>query len=179
MNYPHFLYFHRSSSTPSRAGLFELMLLLTGLLSGCASEPPLFSSNPATTDRHINRQGASYNKPYKVNGKTYYPMASAAGYSERGFASWYGAESGDKTAMGTRFRPQGISAAHKTLPLPCKVRVTNLHNGRSIDVVVNDRGPFKKNRLIDLSHGAAKKLGLRGITEVRVEHLSSKVGNFE
>ncbi len=100
-------------------------------------------------------------------------MTSAAGYSERGIASWYGSESGNKTAMGTRFRPQGLSAAHKTLPLPCKVRVTNLHNGRSIDVVVNDRGPFKKNRLIDLSHGAAKKLGIQGMAKVKVEYLSN------
>ena len=177
MNYPQIFYFH-AGTNQSRSRLFVL-LLLTCLLSGCASEPPLLSSTSSTTDRQVNRHGASYNKPYKVKGKTYYPMASAAGYSERGLASWYGSESGNKTAMGTRFRPQGISAAHKTLPLPCKVRVTNLHNGRSIDVEVNDRGPFKNNRLIDLSHGAAKQLGIKGITEVKVEHLSSKASNFE
>ena len=171
MNYPQIFCFH-AGTNQSRSRLFVL-LLLTCILSGCASEPPLLSSTTtsSTPDRHVNRHGASYNKPYKVRGKTYYPMASAAGYSERGMASWYGSESGNKTAMGTRFRPQGISAAHKTLPLPCKVRVTNLHNGRSIDVMVNDRGPFKNNRLIDLSHGAAKQLGINGITEVRVEHL--------
>ncbi len=176
MNYSQVFYSHVSSS-PFRFRLFGLLLI--SLLGGCASEPSLLSSNPSNADRHVNRHGASYNKPYKVNGETYYPMASATGYSERGMASWYGSESGDKTAMGTRFRPQGISAAHKTLPLPCKVRVTNLHNGRSIDVVVNDRGPFKKNRLIDLSHGAAKKLGLKGMTEVRVESLSSKASSIE
>lgn len=178
MNYPPVFYFQGSSNQP-RFGLFGLMALLTSLLSGCASEPPLLPSNSSNTDRQVYRHSESYNKPYKVNGKTYYPMASAAGYSERGIASWYGSESGDKTAMGTRFRPQGISAAHKTLPLPCKVRVTNLHNGRSIDVVVNDRGPFKKNRLIDLSHGAAKKLGLKGMAEVRVESLSSQTSSIE
>ncbi|WP_340121403.1 septal ring lytic transglycosylase RlpA family protein [Methylobacter svalbardensis] len=169
MNYPLVSYFDRSRHY-FRSGLLGLMVLLTGLLSGCASEPPLSSS---VIDPHVYRQTKSYNKPYKVNGKTYYPMASAAGYSERGIASWYGSESGNKTAMGTRFRPQGITAAHKTLPIPCKVRVTNLHNGRSIDVVVNDRGPFRKNRLIDLSHGAAKKLGIKGMAKVKVEYLSN------
>ena len=176
MNYPLAFYFPGNRSNYSRSGLLGLMSLLTGLLSGCASEPPLLSSD---TDQYSYRRSASYNKPYKVKGKTYYPMTSAAGYSERGIASWYGSESGNKTAMGTRFRPQGISAAHKTLPLPCKVRVTNLHNGRTIDVVVNDRGPFKKNRLIDLSHGAAKKLGLQGMAEVKVEYLSNKVSSVE
>lgn len=75
--------------------------------------------------------------------------------------------------MGARFRPEGISAAHKTLPLPSRVRVTNLHNGRSIILVVNDRGPFKPNRIIDLSHGAARRLGLRGLARVKVDYLGS------
>jgi rare lipoprotein A len=98
-------------------------------------------------------------------------MHSAAGYREFGIASWYGSESGNRTAMGTHFRPHALTAAHKTLPLPAKVRVTNLHNGRSVDVIVNDRGPFKHNRLIDLSHGAAKQIGLHGLTKVKIEYL--------
>lgn len=101
----------------------------------------------------------------------YYPMTSPDGYSEIGMASWYGNESGSKTAMGARFSPEGVSAAHKTLPLPSKVRVTNLHNGRSIVLTVNDRGPFKHNRIIDLSHGAARKIGLRGLAKVKVDYL--------
>lgn len=76
--------------------------------------------------------------------------------------------------MGTRFRPHGLSAAHRTLPLPTKVRVTNLRNGRYVDVIVNDRGPFKEDILIDLSKGAAKKIGLRGNTEVEVEYLEEQ-----
>lgn len=159
----------------SRPGFLGLVMLLTGLFSGCASEPPLLHA--AATAPHVSRypahrHNAPYNRPYKVRGKTYYPMTSAAGYSEQGIASWYGYESGNRTSMGTRFNPHGYTAAHKTLPLPSKVRVTNLHNGRSIVVVVNDRGPFKKNRLIDLSHGAAKKIGLNGLTKVKVEYLS-------
>ena len=81
--------------------------------------------------------------------------------------------------MGTRFVPHGLTAAHKTLPLPTRVRVTNLHNGRYVDVIVNDRGPFKKGRIIDLSHGAAKKIGLHGIAKVRVEYLSDKISQIE
>lgn len=104
-------------------------------------------------------------------------MASAAGYRAEGIASWYGSESGNKTAMGTRFNPQGLTAAHKTLPLPTKVKVTNLRNGRSVTVIVNDRGPFKKNRLIDLSHGAAKQIGLQGLTEVRIESINTVASN--
>ncbi len=105
-------------------------------------------------------------------------MESATGYRERGIASWYGAESGNRTAMGTRFIPSQISAAHKTLPLPCRVRVTNLRNGRAIEVLVNDRGPFHPDRLIDLSQGAAQQLGMRGNTEVEVEYLSGEVERF-
>ncbi len=118
-------------------------------------------------------QNAPYNKPYTVQGKTYHPMRTAVGYKAVGVASWYGAEAGNLTAMGARFQAQGLTAAHKTLPLPSKVRVTNLRNGRSVDVIVNDRGPFKSNRLIDLSHGAAKKIGLdkQGLSKVRVVYL--------
>jgi rare lipoprotein A len=173
MRYPHYFY---SAGNYSRYGFLGLLMLLTG----CASEPPLL--RPATTAlyaslHHVSRHKAAYNRPYKVKGKAYYPMASAEGYSEQGIASWYGYESGNRTAMGTRFKPQGYTAAHKTLPLPSKVRVTNLHNGRSIIVLVNDRGPFKKNRLIDLSRGAAKKIGLHGLAKVKIEYLDSLAEN--
>lgn len=177
MRHPH--YFHTVGYC-SRPGFLGLMMLLTGLFSGCASEPPLLhfaATAPHASRDRGSRHKAAYNRPYKVKGKTYYPMASAAGYSEQGIASWYGYESGNRTSMGTRFKPQGYTAAHKTLPLPSKVRVTNLHNGRSIIVVVNDRGPFKKNRLIDLSHGAAKKIGLHGLAKVKIEYFGSMADN--
>ena len=173
MGHPHYLHC-------SRPGLVGLVVLVTGLFSGCASEPPLPGSTGAAqhaSRHHISRHKAAYNRPYKVKGKTYYPMASAEGYSEQGIASWYGYESGNRTSMGTRFKPQDYTAAHKTLPLPSKVRVTNLHNGRSIIVLVNDRGPFKKNRLIDLSQGAAKKIGLHGLAKVKIEYLGSLANN--
>jgi rare lipoprotein A len=111
----------------------------------------------------------AYNRPYTVNGKRYYPMASAKGYTEYGIASWYGRESGNRTATGEDFDPRRLTAAHRTLPLPTKVHVTNLENRRSVVVVVNDRGPFIGNRLIDLSDGAARKIGLRGKGTARVK----------
>lgn len=154
--------------------LSRLLLLAfwIGLVSGCASEAPV----PPTLERADQNYDAkqAYNRPYKVRGKTYHPLASAAGYRERGTASWYGAESGGKTAMGSRFKPDLLTAAHKTLPLPCKVKVTNLSNGRAIEVLVNDRGPFHSDRLIDLSRGAAKKLGVKGLAEVEIEYVETQ-----
>jgi rare lipoprotein A len=112
--------------------------------------------------------------PYKVGGSTYTPE-DVQSYDEVGYASWYGEElSGNQTANGETFNPQGISAAHKTLPLPSYVEVTALDTGRTILVRVNDRGPFSNDRLIDLSHGAAKQLGIdqNGVSGVRVRKVN-------
>ncbi len=113
-------------------------------------------------------------KPYKVMGQWYYPLASAAGYNETGVASWYGKKfHGKATANGERYDMHTMSAAHKTLPMPTMVRVTNLDNGRSVVVRVNDRGPFIKSRIIDLSYAAARSLGYdkKGTAHVRVQTL--------
>jgi peptidoglycan lytic transglycosylase len=105
----------------------------------------------------------SGNKPYTVSGKTYYPLADASGYHERGIASWYGRKfKGKRTSSGEPYDMYAMTAAHKTLPLPSYARVRNLHNGRSVVVRINDRGPFLSNRLIDLSYAAAAKLGILG-----------------
>ena len=164
------------SISRSHSHIFVLALIV-GLFSGCAS---MTNDVPQrSTDLRNQRPpnlAAPYNKPYRVRGVTYYPMHSAAGYREIGHASWYGSESGNRTAMGGRFVPHELTAAHKTLPLPSKVRVTNLQNGRQVDVLVNDRGPFKKGRIIDLSHGAARKIGLHGVAKVKIEHLDAKAG---
>lgn len=143
------------------------------LLSGCANHIDHGKSvaRLEAPSHSTPRHGAAYNRAYRVKGRIYYPLTSARGYRERGTASWYGEESGHRTAMGTRFNPQGLSAAHRTLPLPTRVRVTNLSNRRSIVLVVNDRGPFVGGRLIDLSHGAAKALRLSGLGRVEVEAL--------
>lgn len=109
-------------------------------------------------------RSAGGNSPtYEVLGKTYKVMENAAGFRQRGYASWYGKKfHGRKTANGDRYDMFGMSAAHKTLPLPSYVRVTDLDNGKSVVVKVNDRGPFHSDRIIDLSYAAAAKLGLIG-----------------
>ena len=123
-------------------------------------------------------KGRVKNAPYVVRGKRYVPMSvrAAKHYKETGVASWYGYETwkkegGRMTANGEVFDPNGLNAAHKYLPLPTHVRVTNLENRRSLIVRVNDRGPFVDGRIIDLSAGAAKKLGFyqKGTARVRVE----------
>ncbi len=111
--------------------------------------------------------------PYTVRGTTYVPAAAPA-YDALGYASWYGNESGNRTANGEQFRPGWITAAHTTLPLPTYVEVTALDTGRRILVRVNDRGPFARNgRIIDLSRGAAEQLGVRaqGHAPVRVRRV--------
>jgi peptidoglycan lytic transglycosylase len=111
--------------------------------------------------------------PYSINGQAYYPAHDPA-YRAEGIASWYGADfHGRQTANGEVYDMNGISAAHPTLPMPSYARVTNLENGRSIIVRVNDRGPYAKNRIIDLSTATAKALGThgRGLARVRVEYV--------
>jgi rare lipoprotein A len=110
-------------------------------------------------------------KPYQIDGKWYYPRYDPS-YDRVGIASWYGADfHGLSTANGEVFDKDRISAAHPTLPLPSLARVTNLENGRSIVLRVNDRGPFVDDRLIDLSEAAAEELGYRrnGLAKVRVQ----------
>jgi len=145
------------------------------MLFGCSTTPPAPDGYSSTM--HNFRKDGPYNRPYKVRGKKYYPITHPEGYKERGIASWYGAESGNRTAMGVKFNPHGLSAAHKTLPLPSRVRVTNLRNGRSVVLVVNDRGPFVKNRLIDLSQGAARAIGVKGLAQVEVEYIEDQAMN--
>ena len=117
--------------------------------------------------------------PYAVLGKRYHVMDSAEGYVERGVASWYGAKfNGRATSSREIYDMCSFSAAHKTLPLPTIARVTNLDNGRSVLVRVNDRGPFHAGRIIDLSYAAAVKLGVdrTGTARVEVQALTSGAG---
>jgi rare lipoprotein A len=131
------------------------------------------------------RQNRVKTAPYVVKGRKYVPMSSekAKNYSQEGIASWYGHESGKMTANGEVFDPNGLSAAHKYLPIPMFVKVTNLENMKSIIVRVNDRGPFPSEqnsrsgeRIIDLSMGAAKKLEFygKGLALVKVEAIQVK-----
>ncbi|WP_083331890.1 septal ring lytic transglycosylase RlpA family protein [Pelistega sp. MC2] len=111
-------------------------------------------------------------KAYTVNGKKYVPFASLKEFSQVGIASWYGPGfHGRKTANGERFNQHGLTAAHKELPINSVVKVTRVSTGKSILVRINDRGPFHSNRVIDLSYGAAKVLGIdkRGSDKVKIE----------
>ncbi len=115
-------------------------------------------------------------KPYTVGGNTYYPMASANGFVESGNASWYGPDfHGKQTASGEMYNKHAFTAAHKTLPFGTRVNVKNLDNGLSTDVVINDRGPFKSGRIIDLSYAAANKIGMvgRGTARVKISSIGS------
>ncbi|WP_085585981.1 MULTISPECIES: septal ring lytic transglycosylase RlpA family protein [unclassified Pseudomonas] len=108
--------------------------------------------------------------PYTVLGKTYFPLQESKTYVAQGTASWYGTKfHGQNTANGEVYDLYGMSAAHKTLPLPSYVRVTNLDNNKSVILRVNDRGPFYSDRIIDLSYAAAKKLGYAEIGTARVK----------
>jgi rare lipoprotein A len=111
--------------------------------------------------------------PYRVNGTRYVPLRDWEGYREEGIASWYGGRHhGRRTASGERFDAHGaLTAAHKTLPFDACASVENLRNGRRVVVRINDRGPFAKGRIIDLSRAAAAEIGLvrAGVARVRVE----------
>jgi rare lipoprotein A len=117
-------------------------------------------------------------RPYKVFGVWYYPIADAAGFQEQGFASWYGPGfHGKKTSNGEVYDMHALTAAHKTLPLGTHVRVTRTDTGKSVVVRLNDRGPFVDDRIIDLSRAAAQSLDMigSGTARVRIEALQPRV----
>lgn len=171
------------------------LLLLATLLGACAHAPPRRSAPAGSANAptvlpaavpdlsaigdavpRAEPRSAAGNPPfYEVAGHRYQVLASANGYVERGVASWYGTEfHGLRTSTGEPYDMFAMTAAHKTLPLPCFARVTNLANGRSVVVRINDRGPFVANRIIDLSYTAAMKLDMirNGTAFVQVEALT-------
>lgn len=181
-----------------------LMLTLFALLSACASAPSTSSKSFPSSSRYSMTHDAypdapvdvsgvpdavprweplsrgGNRSPYTVWGKQYYVLDSAKGYKEQGIASWYGKKfHGHLTSNGETYDMYGMSAAHRSLPLPSFVRVTSLENGRSVVVRVNDRGPFHGDRLIDLSYAAAAKLGFvqKGTARVEVEAIYMEPGH--
>ena len=169
-----------------------LVLAMLTLLAGCASRPAvppralpgtdgvqertppdLLQVPDALPQLEPIREGGP-NKPYEQFGQRFTPLRADAGYSEEGLASWYGRKfHGHPTASGEPYDMYAMTAAHKTLPLPSYARVTNPANGRSVIVRVNDRGPFVRGRIIDLSYTAALKLDLlRGVSTVTVERIT-------
>ena len=142
--------------------------------SGCSSSSKAKPVSAAKfKQKHIDRTLQPHQrigKPYKIKGKTYKPRHEPK-YDETGTASWYGPGfQGKPTASGERFDMHAITAAHPTLPLNSLLHVTNLENGKQIVVRLNDRGPFTNKRIIDLSKGAADKLGINGLAKVRVQY---------
>jgi len=179
----------RSCVYAPRAKIFAGGLAIaTAFLAGCSSSPStegwedLQDSGPAhpvdlsgipdavPKDEPQSRYGNPIS--YQVNGKLYFVSPTSHGYKERGIASWYGTKfHGRRTSSGEIYDMYSMTAAHKTLPLPTYARITNLENGNSVVVKINDRGPFHENRLIDLSYVAASKLGVAatgtGLVEVQ------------
>ncbi|MDE1461858.1 septal ring lytic transglycosylase RlpA family protein [Spartinivicinus poritis] len=160
---------------------FSVLSIFVLWLAGCTFNPSIEKDGAPKGDFDAAKvpdavprphYGKTKSRPYKVLGVTYNPLKSATGYTAKGVASWYGTKfHGKKTALGETYNMYGMSAAHRTLPLPSYAKVTNLDNGKSVVVRVNDRGPFVKDRLIDLSYAAAKKLGYQknGTARVKVE----------
>ena len=172
---------------------YTTVLVLALVLAGCSTPSSRYShKHDSAPDQDIDvsrvpdavpryEPRSKYGNPdsYVVKGRRYHVMDDAFDYRERGIASWYGKKfHGHRTSSGEAYNMYAMTAAHKQLPLPTYVRVTNLENQRSVVVRVNDRGPFHRNRIIDLSYAAAKKLGIiakgTGMVEVTAIHPGSK-----
>jgi rare lipoprotein A len=174
----------------TRPGLLATVMAI--VLGGCSSAPrprPATAATPVAPPQSAAvapdksqvpdaipkfEPRSQYGNPpfYTVNGHRYTVLPTSSGYVERGVASWYGTEfHGLKTSTGESYDMFAMTAAHKTLPLPCYARVTNLTNGHSVVVRINDRGPFVDNRIIDLSYSAASRLDIirHGTAFVQVE----------
>lgn len=179
---------------PTTVGLFRLpvvLLFVVGLGLSACTEAKLAvhmakkanqTSQPSAGERRINaeRVRQASLRPYTINGVRYFPEENPD-YDETGLASWYGEKfHGRPTATGEIFDMNRVSAAHKTLPLPATVEVINLENGRVLTVRVNDRGPFVRGRIIDLSRRAAQLLGFekQGVARVRVRLNPSEADDF-
>jgi len=142
--------------------LHSACALCIALLGGCSSiavkdsappQPTDVSSIPDAVPRAEPRSKYGNRPSYKVNGTTYHVLKDAAGYNERGIASWYGKKfHGRRTSSGEPYDMYAMTAAHRSLPLPCYARVTNLQNGRSVVVKINDRGPFHGNSTYTIPH---------------------------
>ncbi len=152
---------------------YLLLSIVAVWLAGCTFGVPIGGVSPGGDQSGAISGGKSkYGNPesYVVMGRRYYVMDSANGYVQRGIASWYGPNfHGKRTSSGETYNMNAMTAAHKTLPLPTMVRVTNLSNDKSVVVKINDRGPFAHDRIIDLSRAAAQKLDVIGPGTAEVE----------
>ncbi len=157
--------------------VFTLLMLSLPLMTSCSRIELASHVGKKMMGDKVQSKGAyKVGSSYKINGKRYYPSVDYS-YNQVGMASWYGPNfDGKKTANGEIFDQNALTAAHKTLPLPSIVRVTNLQNGKSLIVRVNDRGPYAHSRIIDMSKRAAELLGFKnqGTAKVRVEVLEAE-----
>lgn len=178
------------------AVVLPIAMVLFGV--GCAQHPSYPSTSPPPEeldrgpDREVDLSGvlepeprrenvtmAGNRSPYTVLGQTYHINYDTRDFSETGYASWYGKKfHGRRTSNGEVYDMYAMTAAHKTLPIPCYVRVTNLENQREVVVRVNDRGPFHDGRIIDLSYAAAQRLDIhqKGTARVRVDIIAADPG---
>lgn len=172
------------SSIRSLFRLFILVIISIGL-SACSggSKAKLYKNLSKEDPKNVHYQGHyKIGKHYTIKGKTYKPKEDA-NYSQIGVASWYGSKNGfhgKKTANGDRYNKHMLTAAHPNLPLPSLVKVTNLNNNKSLIVMVNDRGPFSKKRIIDVSEKAAEVLGFKrqGVAKVKVQYMKKETQEF-
>ena len=187
----HRIHSKNSAVSSFLSGAVLLLLIFCFCLSSCNTSRRLpyssqYSYKELSKDdpHNLTYQGHyKVGKNYKINGETYKPH-NPKSFTETGYASWYGGRKdgfhGKKTANGDIFNRNLLTAAHKTLPLPCLVKVTNKANNKSVILMVNDRGPFKKNRIIDVSQKAAEILAFKtqGITKVKIEYLPHETEKF-
>jgi rare lipoprotein A len=171
-------------------GLFLVMVFLSGctLLGGqprgpapqiAEVAPPEPLKSEQTPPAHQHRKPNKAGKSYQVRGKTYRPLLTASGYEEKGIASWYGSSChGHRTSCGEVFDMYKLSAAHKLLPMHTTINVTNLENGKSLTLSVNDRGPFIPGRVLDLSYAAAKSLSMahKGLARILIRTIGPVEG---
>lgn len=152
------------------------LVVLCLLLAGCARSGYQVQVYDSAATKNLK----GHQKPYSVNGELYKPLLDHRGYFEEGTASWYGPDfHGKATSCGEIYDMNAMTSAHKILPMGTQVRVTNLRNNRTILVRVNDRGPFVKSRIIDLSYAAAKELDIvaSGTAPVRIEAVATAGGS--
>jgi rare lipoprotein A len=162
-----------SASTPSRPAPAP------EISDGAPSAPPDLSQVPDAVPRYEPRSRYGNPSSYEVFDERYHTLDSAENFVQRGIASWYGTKfHGRRTSSGEPFDMYAMTAAHKELPLPTYLEVTNLENGRKVIVRVNDRGPFKKSRILDLSYAAASRLGVlaKGTAAVEIRAITPAPG---
>ena len=164
------------------ANIFCLVMILVFFLIGCAREP-YYIRGPDGKERRVVPlpEGEKKTRPYTINGERYYPLPKADGFIQYGKASWYGGKfHGRRTANGEIYNMYEMTAAHKTLPMGTYVKVLNLSNKKQSVVRINDRGPFVRGRIIDVSRAVAEEIDLIGPGEVDVKivALGKEVGEL-